>query len=90
MKRLTKEVTFNDVELEIFGYGYYGRSAPTFDTVELVDVTVNKSSVYGLLSQDQIDTLHHKLLEEAVDCWQYDQSEHADRLREERYERRAA
>lgn len=85
MTKLTKTMQYHGVPIEIFGYGYYGRSRPTGDTVELVDVTVKGVSVYNLLSEDQVASLNEELLEEAFDSWQYEQEEHADRIREERW-----
>lgn len=84
MMKLTKTMQYDGVPIEIFGYGHYGRSRPTGDTVELVDVTVNKVSIYNLLSDDQVESLNEELLEEAFDSWLYAQEEHADRVREER------
>lgn len=84
MTKLTKTMQYDGVPIEIFGYGYYGRSHPSNDTVELVDVTVNKVSIYNLLSDDQVESITEELLQEAVDSWQYEQEEHADRVREER------
>lgn len=84
MTKLTKTIDYDGVPIEIFGYGHYGRSCPTGDTVELVDVTVGKISIYNILSDDQVESLSEKLLEEAFDSWQYAQEEHADRIREER------
>ena len=85
MTKLTKTMQYDGVPIEIFGYGHYGRSYPSNDTVELVDVTVKGVSVYNLLSDDQVESLNEELLQEAVESWQYDQEEYADRIREERW-----
>lgn len=85
MTKLTKTMQYDGVPIEIFGYGHYGRSYPSNDTVELVDVTVKGVSVYNLLSDDQVESITEELVQEAVDSWQYEQEEHADRIREERW-----
>ena len=84
MTRLIRKITYRDVEIELFGYTYHGRSRPSHDTVELVDVTVGKTSIFGLFSSDQIDDLQQKLLDEAIGSWEYDAEQYVDRCREER------
>ena len=84
MTCLIRKVDYRGVELELFGYMYNGRSRPSHDTVELVDVTIGSTSIYDLFNDDQIEHLRDMLLEEAVDSWAGDASEYADRCREER------
>ena len=84
MTRMIRKIEYREVEVELFGYAYNGRSYPTHDTVELVDVCVGGVSIYNLFEDSQVEYLRDKLLDEAVDSWQAAESEHADRMRDER------
>ena len=85
MKNLKVDTVVRGVEVTLVGMdSNRSRREPRPDEVELQDVVIGEVSIEPLLSSDDWRVLENELFEASNDMWRGDESEHADRLREER------
>lgn len=85
MRKLNVDTVVRGVEVTLVGYYHNStRREPKADEVELIDVVIGDVSIEPLLSSDDWRVLENEFYEAANDMWRGDESEHADRLRDER------